>query len=504
MEAREVQAEISACAAILTACSDLRALPEGKRVHGLVMRESLLQDERPDESLLENIVIQMYLRCGCTDLALDVFDRMKDQNVVAWTSLISAFTFAGHFGDAMVLFVHECIVEAGFGSHTVVGTAVLGMYSKCRSLELARAAFESIEAHDRISYTAMITAYSENSSSEALVLFHKMVLEGVALCDITLASALNACGDPAMLRHGKVIHGMAGEKGLESDMVVGTALVNMYSKCGEIEQAKVVFDRMIQRDVVLWTAMIGGYAENGQPRLAFDLFRQMQQQSSVRPNRVTYLTLANACSEKAALPDARFLHAKISSEKIDDPVTVSAVVSMYGRCGSVGDARQAFKQLKHKCAVAWNSIIAVHTQNGDADESLELLGRMLLDGSKPDRVTFISVLSMCSHAGLVKQGCEIFTSIRDDHRLEPAMEHYSCVTDMLGRAGWLEEAENFVKKMGLEPDDGIWACLLGACKMYGDVERSERIARKVLELQPHNSEAYIVLCNSLKDSLNMP
>eukprot|EP00249_Psilotum_nudum_P014837 c25030_g18_i1 orf=1-921(+) len=266
------------------------------------------------------------------------------------------------------------------------------MYGKCGSPLDARSVFDKLPLRDLISWNAMIAAYGQNArGKEALDLFRQMQQEGMKPDGATFVCILGACLSPASLTAGKVIHASIVVSRFELDVVVGTALLNMYKKCGTPDDARNVFDNMRQRNVVTWTAMITAYCQNGNAKEALELFWQMQQQG-VKPNNITFASVLGACASPTALTEGKVIHANILSWGLRSDTVKTALVNMYGKCGSLEDARSVFSKIYQRDVVCWTAMIAACVQNGHGEEALEFFGQMQRDGVKPNSTTFVSVV----------------------------------------------------------------------------------------------------------------
>lgn len=281
----------------------------------------------------------------------------------------------------------------------------------------------------------------------------------------------------------------------EKSLVSLTTMITCYAKLGELDKARVLFKEMEDRDVVCWNVMIGGYSQNGMPNEALLLFRQMLA-AKVKPNEVTVLSVLSACGQLGALESGRWLHSYIETNRIDINVHVgTALVDMYSKCGSLEDARLVFDRIKNRDVVAWNSMIVGYAMHGFSRDALQLFREMCSVGHHPSDITFIGVLSACGHAGLVNEGWRFFRSMKDEYRIEPKIEHYGCMVNLLGRAGNLEEAYTLVKNMKIEPDPVLWGTLLGACRLHGNIALGEEIAEFLVAKNLANSGTYILLSN---------
>ncbi|KAJ7527644.1 hypothetical protein O6H91_16G064700 [Diphasiastrum complanatum] len=342
----------------------------------------------------------------------------------------------------------------------------------------------------------MIAGYAQTGlGKEALALYEQMKQEGLQPNHVTFVLLLKACANLAALEQGKQLHSEIIKRGFQSDVVVASTLVDMYAKCGCTEDARELFNNISERDVVSWTAMIAGYAQNGPAHEALALYEQMKQ-AGFAPDKVLFVLLLKACASLAALKQGKQLHSEIIKRGFQsDVVVTSTLVDMYAKCGCTEDARELFDNMSERNVVSWTAMIAGYAQNGLAQEALALFEQMHREGTKPNEVTYISVLSACAHSGLVDQGQYVFDSMCKNHGVTPTREHYACMVDLLGRAGCLDDAELFVNKMPIQPDNVVWMTLLGAARNHGHVEIGRRAFDRVVKLEPKYAAPYVLLSN---------
>ncbi|KAJ7534653.1 hypothetical protein O6H91_13G104300 [Diphasiastrum complanatum] len=521
---QNIQAPKISYAVLLKGCTRRKALAEGKQVHALIVQSRLDSD-----IFLGNTLIEMYAKCGSVLDARKVFNKMPDHNVFSWTAIISAYTEHGQGEEAINLFqqmqqtgiapdkvvfvvvlkacsriadleqgkqLHSHIIQSDFESDIIVGSALVDMYAKCGSIEHARQVFNNMHERNVVSWSAMIGGYAgQGLGNEALALYEEMKQEYVQPNIVTYVVLLNACASIAALEQGKQLHSDIIRSGFESDMIVGNALIDMYAKCGYMEDAHEVFIKMNERDAISWTAMIAGYAGQGHGKEALALYAQMKQEG-VKPNKVTFAVLLKACGSIAALELGKQLHSHVIKRGFESDVIVgSALVDMYAKCGSIEHAYQVFENMHERDVVSWNAMIAGYAQQGFGKESLTFLEQMQREGMKPDQATYVSILSACSHSGLVEEGRYLFDSMCKDHSVIPTVDHYACMVDLLGRAGCLADAEDFIKKMPIQPTAVLWMALLGAARNHGHVEIGRRAFDRVVKLEPQNAAAYVLLSN---------
>ncbi|KAJ7537183.1 hypothetical protein O6H91_12G101800 [Diphasiastrum complanatum] len=524
MVRQNIQAPINTYVCLLKGCTRRKDLAEGKRVHALIVRTGL-----DSNSFLGNALINMYAKCGSVLDARQVFDSMPEHNVFLWTTIISAYANHGQGEEAINLFqqmqkkgilpnkvafvvvlkacaripsleqgkqVHEDIIKSGFESDVIVGNTLIDMYAKCGCIEEACQVFNNMHKRDVVSLNAMIAGYAQQGlGNEALALYEQMKQEGVQPDNITYVILLKARASIAALEQGKQLHLDIIKSGFESDVILGSLLVDMYAKCGCIEDARHVFNSMPERDVVSWTAMVVAYAQQGLVKEALALYEQMKQEG-VQPDIVTYAVFLKACASTAALEQGNQIYLDMIQSGLEPDVIVgNTLVDMYAKCGRIDDARQVFNTMHERDVVTWNTMIAGYAQQGLGKEAIILLEQMQREGIKPNQVTFVSVLSSCSHSGLVDKGRHLFDSMCKDHGVIPTMDHYACMVDLLGRAGCLADAEDFINKMPIQPNALIWMTLLGSAKNHGHLEIGRRAFDSVVKMEPENAAPYVLLSN---------
>ncbi|CAM6059694.1 unnamed protein product [Sphagnum tenellum] len=462
------------------------------------------------DTILDNALIDMYAKCGSIKHACQVFDNMAERNVVSWNVMIAGLAQHNMYAKCGSVESARQVFDQMPNRNVVSWNAMIAlvrMYSKCGSIEDAWQVFNRMRTRNVISWTAMIEGYVEHGlCEEALGVFHQMQQEPVKPDRILFTCIVSACTSPVALEQGKQVHAYITSCGFESDVHVGPALITMYAQCGSIKEARQVFDKLSNRNVVAWTAMISAYAEHDLHDEAFQVFHQMQQEL-VEPNRVTYISILNACTSPASLKQGMQVHAQITDAGFgSDVILRNALITMYIKCGSISAARQVFDDMQSRDVVSWNAIIGGYAQHGYGEDAFNLYRQMKGEGVKPNKITFVSilnayritfvnVLSACNHAGLVDEGHQHFSSMDQDYKVMPTLDHYCCMVDLLGRTGCLQEAEDFIQRMPFEPDASIWSPLLGACHRYGKVEVVEHVADWTLKLDSQDAAVYVLLSN---------
>ncbi|KAJ8637306.1 hypothetical protein MRB53_011573 [Persea americana] len=517
--------DVASIVTILPVCAGRGELEIGRVVHGLALKLGLNQ-----ELTVTNALIDMYSKCGMMSEAHCLFEKALQKNVVSWNSMIGGCSREGDVCGTFDLVrkmpmedemkantitvlnalpacleqselqslkeLHAYAIRHGFQLDELVANGLIAAYAKCGSLRSADYVFYGSETKTVSAWNALIGGYAQNGDpNKALDLFLQMTSCGIEPDWFSIGSILLASTHLKSLRDGKAIHGFVLRFGLESDSFIGISLLSLYVQCGKVVEARVLFSRMEERNIVSWNAMISGYSQNGFSNEALNLFRQMQQEG-VQPYEITIIAVLTACAQLSALRLGKEMHCfALKANLIDDAFVGSSLIDMYAKCGCIDQSHIFFNRLREKDAVSWTVMIAGYGIHGCGGEAIELFENMKQAGLKPDGFTFIGVLMACSHAGLVEEGLKYFDEIWREHEVKPKLEHYACVVDMLGRAGRLSDAAKLIEEMPLEPDAGIWGALLGACRIHGKVDIGEKAASKLLELEPHKAENYVLLSN---------
>jgi pentatricopeptide repeat protein len=509
---------------VLAACTNPEVVEQGKKIHAKIVKGEFQSDIS-----LSNALINMYAKCGSVEDGRIFFDKMLRRDVFSWTAMITGYAQNMFCEDATEIFcqmqregmkpesftfasalsayahiadmkrgktIHAYTIKTGFESDVSVGSALLTMYSKCGSIDDSEKMFHIITERDVVSWTSMIAGYTEHGYGEdALQCFEQMKQTGMNLDKFTSASVVGACSSLDAFEQGKAVHAHILKIGFELDSLVGSALVTMYSRCGNIESAHQVFEIMPEKDLVLWSAMMAGYAQNGHGEEAMKLFNEMQM-ADVYLDSITFASILAVCGNLADLEQGKQIHANIMKYGVDSNVSVgSALLTMYAKCGTIDIAHKVFDGMHEKDVISWTAMIVGCAQHGRGEKALQLFEQMQQTGMKPDHVSFIGVLSACSHVGLVNEAYHYFNSMNRDYGITPRIEHYACIVDLLGRAGCLDEAESFINDMPFEPGALVWGTLLGACRVHGNMKLGEKVAERLLELEPQIPTAYVLLSN---------
>ncbi|KAK9116842.1 hypothetical protein Sjap_015789 [Stephania japonica] len=491
-------------------------------------RDVFDQIPQPD-SYIYSSMISAYAKLSMNNEVLGMFSMMHKNN----TQIVD-FAFPPLFKSCAVVSavnegkqVHSLVVRYGFGSNVFIQSGLIDFYAKSGDLNSAKVVFDGIIVKDPVSYNCLISGYSKSGQVlvarklfddmpkktivswnsmiscyahngeliEGIRIFERMQAENCVPNERTLVTVLSICAKLGDLEMGLDVKKCIDDSGLRRNMIVSTAILEMYVKCGAVDEARREFDEMPRRDLVTWGAMITGYAQNGRSSEALELFERMKSEN-FQPNDVTIVSVLSACAQLGSVETAEQIGSYVEEQGfITNIYVASALLDMYAKCGNVRKARQLFDGMSHRDLVTWNSMIGGLAVNGYARDAIDLFLQMKNAGVKPRDITFVGLLTACTHAGLVDLGCEFYESMTTDYGIVPRVEHCACMVDLFCRSGRLEEAYKFITKMEIEPNVVIWGTLLSACRIHLNVELAELSVEKLLVLEPENSANYVLLCN---------
>lgn len=509
---------------LLKVCGDEAELRVGKEIHGLLVKSGFSLDLFAMTGL-EN----MYAKCRQVQEARKVFDRMPERDLVSWNTIVAGYSQNGMARMALEMVnlmceenlkpsfitivsvlpavaalrsisigkeIHGYAMRAGFDSLVNIATALVDMYAKCGSLKTARLLFDGMLEKNVVSWNSMIDAYVQNENpKEAMVIFQKMLDEGVKPTDVSVMGALHACADLGDLERGRFIHKLSVELELDRNVSVVNSLISMYCKCKEVDTAASMFGKLQSRTIVSWNAMILGFTQNGRPIEALNYFSQMQART-VKPDTFTYVSVITAIAELSITHHAKWIHGVVMRNCLDKNVFVTtALVDMYAKCGAIMIARLIFDMMSERHVTTWNAMIDGYGTHGIGKAALELFEEMQKGTIRPNGVTFLSVISACSHSGLVEAGLKCFHMMKENYSIEPSMDHYGAMVDLLGRAGRLNEAWDFIMQMPVKPAVNVYGAMLGACQIHKNVNFAEKVAERLFELNPEDGGYHVLLAN---------
>ncbi|XP_048542176.1 pentatricopeptide repeat-containing protein At2g03380, mitochondrial [Triticum urartu] len=481
------------------------------------------------DGFVMNCLVDMYAKAGDLENARKVFDRILGRNVVSWTSMLSGCLQNGLAEQGLALFnemreervlpsehtmasvltactmlgslhqgrwVHGSVVKLGMVFNPFVTAAMLDMYVKCGQLEDARRLFDELGFVDLVLWTTMIVGYTQNGSPlDALLLFADKKFVRIVPNSVTIATVLSASAQLRNLSLGRLIHGMSVKLGVVQKDVVMNALVDMYAKCKAVSEANGIFERISNKDVVTWNSLIAGYVENDMGNEALMLFSQMRVQGS-SPDAISVVNALSACVCLGDLLIGKCFHTYAVKHAFLSNIYVNtALLNLYNKCADLPSAQRVFREMNDRNSVTWGAMIGGYGMQGDSAGSIDLFNEMLKDNIQPNDVVFTSILSTCSHTGMVSVGKKCFESMAQYFNITPSMKHYACMVDVLSRAGNLEEALEFIQKMPMQADISVWGAFLHGCKLHSRLEFGEEAINRMMVLHPRTPDFYVLMSN---------
>ncbi|KAA0031479.1 pentatricopeptide repeat-containing protein [Cucumis melo var. makuwa] len=470
---------------LLRLCAKAKYFKGGKCVHLHLKHTGF---KRPT-TIVANHLIGMYFECGRDVEARKVFDKMSVRNLYSW-------------------------------NHMLAGYAKLGEVHHARKL------FDRMMEKDVVSWNTMVLAYAKKGCfNEAIGLYRDFRRLDMGFNAFSFSGVLILCVKLKELQLTKQVHGQVLVAGFLSNLVLSCSIVDAYAKCGKMGCARRLFDEMLVKDIHIWTTMVSGYAKWGDMNSASELFHQMPEKNPVswtalisgyarnslghealdyftkmmklgiNPEQYTFSSCLCACASIAALKHGKQVHGYLIRTNFRcNTIVVSSLIDMYSKCGMLEASCYVFHLMGNKQdVVVWNTMISGLAQNGHGEKAMQMFNHMVESGVKPDRITFIVILSACSHSGLVQEGLQFFKAMTYDHGVLPDQEHYACLIDLLGRAGCFIELVNELENMSCKPDDRVWSALLGVCRIHNNIELGRKVAEHVIELKPQSSAAYVSL-----------
>ncbi|XP_020587128.1 putative pentatricopeptide repeat-containing protein At2g01510 [Phalaenopsis equestris] len=466
---------------------------------GLVGSANKMFEQSPEkDSVTYNAMMNGFAKDGFHDSALELFEKMRESGLKP-----SQFTFSGVLVAAsglddigLGLQTHGLVVRTNFQWNVFVINSLLDFYSKSYQIDEARYLFDEMSDRDNISYNVMISCYAWSGLVEELSqLFQELQQTDLDRKLFPFPSLLSVAGSLPDLETGRRIHAQIILAGAESDDMVTNALIDMYFKCGEMEKGKLVFLSKSEKNTVSWTAIITGYIHNGLDEEALRFFSSMRK-AGISPDRATFSSILSATATLALLVLGKQIHSSAIQLGISSNVFVgSALLDMYAKCGCLDDTHQALNEMPVQNIVTWNAMITAYGQNGSAEEAMKVFDEMLRQGIKPDSVTYLSILSACSHNGFVEQGLQYFRAME-----EPRKDHYACAVDLLGRVGRFDELESLLNQMPFDADEIIWNSVLNSCRKHRNEELAAKAAEKLFAMELSDAAPYIIMSNIYSQS----
>ncbi|KNA09882.1 hypothetical protein SOVF_149460, partial [Spinacia oleracea] len=393
--------------------------------------------------------------------------------------------------------IHAIVIKSRFINDGFIGDRLVSLYSNLGSSDYAHKLFDEIPEKDLVSWNSFISGFSKRGILDfCLDAFGRMRnMADLKPNEVTLISVVSACTVDGALYEGRCIHGFGVKMGFMGEVKVVNALINMYGKLGMLDAAYVLFNGMRTRSLVSWNSILAVHAQHGASNEVMGLFISMRR-VGVKPDQATMVALLQGCTELGIAKQARVVHACIFKCGFEGDMLVwTSLMSLYAKSGELNAAEIVFGELKDPDAVAWTSIVASYAMHGCGSEAIMLFEDMIDSGNRPDHVTLTHLLNACSHGGLVSEGRKYFEDMSRVYGVHPRIDHYSCMVDLLGRAGLMEDAIRLIRSMPMEPNAGVWGALLGACRIHNNVELGKEAAENLFMLNSSDHRNYIMLSN---------
>ncbi|KAL2325691.1 hypothetical protein Fmac_024749 [Flemingia macrophylla] len=513
---------------VLKACSSMHALDLGRWVHATILENELHRKIKPNV-YVQCALIDMFVKCGSLEDARGLFEEMPYRDLASWTAMICGTMWNGEWLEALSLFremkseglkpdsvvvasiltvcgrleavelgmaLQGCALRSGFDNDLYVSNTMIDMYCKCGDPLEAHRVFSHMLYRDVVSWSTLIAGYTQNCLyQESYELYVEMLNAGLTTNAVVATCVLPALGKLKLLKQGKEMHSLVLKKEMVSDVVVGSALIDMYANCASIKEADSIFECMSDKDIMAWNSMIVGYDLVGDFESALFTFRRIWG-AEHRPNFVTLVTVLPICTQLGALRQGKEIHGYVTKSGLGLNVPVgNSLMDMYSKCGFLELGVKVFNQMMARNVITYNTMISACGAHGLGEKGLAFYEQMKEAGIRPNKVTFISLLSACSHAGLLDRGWLLYNSMISDYGIEPDTEHYSCMVNLIGRTGDLDGAYKFITKMPMTPDANVLGSLLGACRLHNKVELAELLAERVFDLNADDPGHYVLLSN---------
>ncbi|KAH6766631.1 Tetratricopeptide repeat superfamily protein [Perilla frutescens var. hirtella] len=546
---------------LIEKCSNLQQL---KQIHAQMLRAGLFSDPFSASKLIQSSALSGF---SSVDYAHKVFDQIPQPNLYSWNALIRAYATRSQPLSCLSVFtrllndcsekpnkftypfvikalaklrclelgkgIHGMAIKEGLCSDLYVSNCLIHFYTECGCSDMASRVFSSMPERDVISWNSMIDGLAQNGFvEEAIEIFCRLEGEGVRPNDVTMVGVLTACRKKLDVKVGRWVHAYIEKNGIKRSLILCNAILDMYTRCGSVQEAKRFFDKMVEKDIISWTTMLVGYGslgdfdaarglfnslpskdiaawnslisaheQGGNPKEAISVFNELQLSKTAKPDEVTLVSTLSACSELGAIELGGWIHVYIKKEGMRlNCHLATALIDMYSKCGDLEKALDVFNSMDNKDVFVWSAMIAGFGMHGCGVYAMETFEKMQEAKVKPTAITFTNLLSACSHSGLVEEGREFFHLMEPVYNIVPGVEHYACMIDVLGRAGLLEEAMELIKDMPVARSASVWGALLGACRLHKNVDLAEEAWEHLHQIEPQNHGAYVLLSNIYANS----
>ncbi|KAG8646703.1 pentatricopeptide repeat-containing protein At5g27110 [Manihot esculenta] len=514
------------CTVILQACSTSGDKILGEQMHSFVIKSGFVHNVYVGTSL-----IAMYARSGPFGDVEKVFDCMACKDVRCLNFMILECGKAGNGKKAFKVFINllnsglepndytftniisSCngdlgveegkqlqglAFKYGFLNETSVGNAIISLYGKNGMADEAKRMFSLMTERNVISWTALVSGYTRSGYGEKAVdAFMELHCLGVNFDSSLLTTILDCCSEYNKLQLGLQIHGLVIKLGYKSDVNIVTALIDLYSKSGKLQSARILFNGLSSKSTASFNAILAGFIEDrgNDEQDSMVLFNQLRI-AGIKPDFVTFSRFLCLSSNQASLQKGRSFHAYAIKTGLEADFSVAnAVITMYAKCGSIEDSHKMFMAMNGRDFISWNAMISAYALHGQGQKALLLFEEMKKKGVAPDELTILSILQACTYSGLWQDGLGLFNVMGPKYGIKPLLEHYACMVDLLGRAGHLSEAMDIINKSPFPNSTLLWRTLVNVCKLCGDLNFGKLASKRLLDLSPSEAGSYILVSN---------
>ncbi|KAK9162094.1 hypothetical protein Syun_002996 [Stephania yunnanensis] len=513
----------SVVGSLLTACTKQHSINVGRAIHANIVKVVWWLNR---DIYVQNHLMNFYAKCAKMECAHHLFDEIPQKNTVSWTALISGYDQCGKVDIALRMFslmisedsasvpneftyasaiaactkhkhsrqgmqLHSHALKRGFYSNILIHNVLISFYMGLGCVAEAELVFQELKEPDQVSWNTLISGFSQNGLLlAALEQFQRMRQLGVVVTSFAISCAITACLD--VEAYGKGLHGLAIKLGLIADSFTSCSLIHMYSQTKNIDDGVKVFGELEFKDIASWNSLIEGYAESLQGEEGLRVFCHFMKYGQ-KPDDITITSILGICANLALLEFGEQVHGLSTKTALDSMGRVqNSLIDMYSKCGVLENGLEIFKGMKERTIISWTTMIGGLAHHGRASHAVQLLEEMRREGLKPNGVTYLCILSACSHGGLLDSGCSVFTSME----IEPEMDHFICMILMLVGGGRFEETKELIQRAPAEHKDLLWQTFLIACKNAGEWERGIEVAEKMMKLGPLEPPTLVLLSSA--------
>ncbi|KAH7294096.1 hypothetical protein KP509_28G056200 [Ceratopteris richardii] len=512
----------------LRACGNMKFISKGQEIHTDIAMKGL-----ESSTFVAGSLVDMYVKCGSLIDAQNVFNNLSAKDVILWNTLLVGFVDHESYTEAFNCIelmqcedvclddvsimcglkacgalgnvtkgweIHSELLKKGWEGDIFVSNTLIDMYINCSSLKEAWNIFEKLPVHSVVSWNSLVLGYIENGhESEALKCFEKMHEEGVMADPYTFICNLKACSAGGSIVEGRKAHFKLLIRGFDTNVLIGNALVDMYSRCGSLMDAEAVLNRLCERTTASWNALIARHMESGNTDDALYCYDQMHS-DSIAPDELTFVCCLRSCGNAGSLTRGEDIYSDVLLKGLEcDDFVGNTLIDMYSKCGLLEEAEFLLNKLSLQTVYSWNAIITGYSQRGESQKVFLMFKRLLAAEINPNTITFVSILNVCNHTGELSNGYIYYVAMGRYFDIIPVLQHITCIVDLLGRSGCVDVAVFIINTMPFHPGLVIWHTILGACRKWSDKELGKCAFEHALQINGCRPATYICMSNIYAD-----